>query len=102
MPILSIAVYLPRKGPQREWGYPDIPHQLRGLVGQNRARGENGGQVRCPHSSWARLSIFPTATGEFPLWMAMLAMPLALAGDVRMCGTVRSVSSPMPADTVPA
>ena len=25
----------------REWGYPDIPHQIRGLAGQNRARGEN-------------------------------------------------------------
>ena len=25
----------------REWGYPDIPHQPRGLVGQNRGNGAN-------------------------------------------------------------
>jgi hypothetical protein len=35
------TVILPRKGPEREWGYPDIPHQLRGLVGQNRGNGAN-------------------------------------------------------------
>ena len=31
-------------------GYPDIPHQLRGLVGQNRGNGanDNGGRVSAP------------------------------------------------------
>ena len=33
---------MPRKGPKREWEYPDIPHQLRGLVGQINGNGENG------------------------------------------------------------